>query len=60
MVLRYLSMKRRWSMFVQILDALAAQVASFCAPMITVKAMLMFVGLNIVENAHIVETAVDC
>jgi len=45
-------------MFVKILDALAAQVASFCAPMLTVKAMLMFVGPNIVENAHIVETAV--
>ena len=48
------------SMFVQILDALAAQVASICTPMLAVKAMLIFVGPNIVEDAHILETAVDC
>lgn len=46
-------------MFVQILDALAAQVASTCTPMLAVKATLIFVGPSIVENAHIDETAAN-
>lgn len=42
-------MKRILSMFVQILDALAAQVASICTPMLAVKAMLVFVGPNMLR-----------
>lgn len=51
MASRCLSVKGRWLMFVQILDALAAQVASICAPMLARKATLVFVGSYIVENA---------
>jgi hypothetical protein len=47
-------------MFFQILDIFAAQVAILCAPMLAVKAMLMFVSSNIVENALILETAANC
>lgn len=47
-------------MFVRIQDDLAAQVASLFPPMLAVKATLVFVGSNIVEDAHIVETATNC
>lgn len=47
-------------MFVQILETFATQVASFCASMLGVKVILVSVGSNIVENAHIVETGPNC
>ena len=48
------------SLFVQILDTFAAQVASLCAPVTVGKAMMVFVSSNIVENALILEIAANC